>query len=209
MWVKGETVDAHGESVRDMLAGNLRRARVRRGLSLSELSRRSLIGKATLSQLEAGAGNPTIETVFSLSRALEMPISDLLGRHRPAGLTVVRGSEVETLSGEVLDLRMLRRFECGDAVFEVYDQRLRAGGTHESLGHVGVEHIVVQSGSLSIEVDGERVELEPGDYISYEGAASHSYTAGPDTVHAVLLLHYRAHERADLRDSHPAIRPAD
>ena len=58
------------ESVRDMLAANLRRARVERGLSLSEVSRRSSIGKSTLSQLEAGTGNPTIETVFSLSRAL-------------------------------------------------------------------------------------------------------------------------------------------
>src|SRR5436305_12635550 len=81
-------------SIRDMLAVNLRAARSARGLSLSELARRSGIGKATLSQLEAGTGNPTIETVFSLSRVLEVAISDLLD-HRPrGGLTVVRAAEV-------------------------------------------------------------------------------------------------------------------
>lgn len=78
-------MDASGDSVRDVLAGNLRRARLHLGLSLSELSRRSRIGKATLSQLESGAGNPTIETVFSLSRALEVPISDLLDHRGPPG----------------------------------------------------------------------------------------------------------------------------
>ena len=62
-------------SVRETLAANLRRERNRRGLSLSELSRLSRIGKATLSQVESATGNPTIETVFSLSRALELPIS--------------------------------------------------------------------------------------------------------------------------------------
>jgi transcriptional regulator with XRE-family HTH domain len=90
-------------SVRGMLAANLKRARTRRGLSISELSRRSKIGKATLSQLESGAGNPTIETVFSLSRVLEVPISDLLEARSATGLTVVRAKEAEVLSGEGVD----------------------------------------------------------------------------------------------------------
>lgn len=196
-------MDGHGESVRDMLAANLRRARSRRGLSLSELSRRSLIGKATLSQLEAGTGNPTIETVFSLSRALELPISELLDHRRPAGMTVVRGADVEVLSGAAVDLRTLRRIESGDAVFELYDQRVRPRCRQDSLGHVGVEHTVVQSGTLRVEVDGERVELGPGDYISFDGATPHSYAAGADPVRSVLILQYREHERADRGDPHP------
>src|SRR4051812_49700960 len=100
-------------SIRDMLAVNLRAARSARGLSLSGLPRRSKIGKATLSQLEAGTGNPTIETVFSLSRALEVPISDLLDHQERSGLTVVRAAEVEVLRGEGVDLRPLRGIESG------------------------------------------------------------------------------------------------
>lgn len=202
-------MDGQGESVRDMLAANLRRARSQRGLSLSELSRRSLIGKATLSQLEAGTGNPTIETVFSLSRALEMPISDLLDHRHPARMTVVRGADVEVLSGEAVDLRALRRVESGDAVFEVYDQRVRPRCRQDSLGHVGVEHTIVQSGTLRVEVDGERVELGPGDYIAFDGATPHSYEAGEAPVRSVLILQYRPDERADVGESHPGTSPEE
>ncbi|WP_141575983.1 helix-turn-helix domain-containing protein [Actinomadura sp. WMMA1423] len=186
---------ASGESVRDVLAGNLRRARLELGLSLSELSRRSKIGKATLSQLEAGAGNPTIETVFSLSRALEVPISDLLDRQEPSGLTVVRAAEVEVLSGEGVDLRPLRGIESGGAVFEVYDQRVRAGRRQDSLGHVGMEHTVVQAGRLAVRVDDRDVELGPGDYVGFDARLPHSYTALDGPVRSVLLLQYSADQR--------------
>lgn len=191
----GAVSDSPDRSIRGMLALNLKRARGQRGLSLSELSRRSKIGKATLSQLESGTGNPTIETVFSLSRVLELPISDLLDTRPPAGLRVVRAKEVEVLSGDAVDLRPLQRIESGDAVFEVYDQQVRAGCRRDSLGHVGIEHTIVQSGRLGVSVDGHEVELEPGDYVGFDAALPHGYAAQEETVRSVLLLQYRADQR--------------
>nr|WP_276514251.1 helix-turn-helix domain-containing protein [Actinomadura citrea] len=173
----------------------MRRARLELGLSLSELSRRSKIGKATLSQLEAGAGNPTIETVFSLSRALEVPISDLLDHQEPSGLTVVRAAEVEVLSGEGVDLRPLRGIESGGALFEVYDQQVRTGRRQDSLGHVGMEHTIVQSGRLAVRVDDRDVELGPGDYVGFDARLPHSYSAVEGPVRSVLLLQYSADQR--------------
>jgi transcriptional regulator with XRE-family HTH domain len=181
--------------VRDVLAGNLRRARLELGLSLSELSRRSKIGKATLSQLEAGAGNPTIETVFSLSRVLEIPISDLLDRREPSGLTVVRGAHVEVLRGEGVDLRPLRGIASGGAMFEVYDQQVRAGRRQDSLGHVGTEHTIVQAGRLGVRVDDRDVELGPGDYVAFDARLPHGYLALDGPVRSVLLLQYGADQR--------------
>lgn len=190
------------ESVRDTLAANLRLARTRRGLSLSELSRRSGIGKATLSALESGAGNPTIETVFSLSRALELPISDLLDQ-RPAGMTVVRAAEAEVLTGEGVDLRLLRRIEAGPALVEVYDQRVRAGRRQPSLGHVGTEYTVVQDGALRVEVDGTVAELGPGDCVSFDARLPHRYAAPDGPVRSVLLLAYDAPHPAGPGHPHP------
>ncbi|WP_243086469.1 XRE family transcriptional regulator [Streptomyces sp. 891-h] len=189
-------------SIRGMLALNLKRVRSRRGLSISELSRRSKIGKATLSQLESGAGNPTIETVFSLSRVLEVPISDLLDAQQPTGLRVVRARDVEALSGEGIDLRPLRRIESGQAVFEVYDQQVRAGERRDSLGHVGIEHTVVQAGRLAVTVDGHEVELEAGDYVGFDATLPHSYAAPEGTVRSVLLLQYRSDQRLDAGSPH-------
>jgi transcriptional regulator with XRE-family HTH domain len=191
-------------SVRDMLAANLRRARTERGLSLSELSRRSKIGKATLSQLEAGAGNPTIETVFSLSRALEVAISDLLDQHRPSGPTLVRAADVEVLRGAGVDLRPLRGIEAGDAFFEVYDQVVRAGARQDSLGHSGTEHTIVQAGRLGVRVDDRDLELGPGDYVGFDAGLPHSYTALDGPVRSVLLLQYRSDQRLHTDSPGPA-----
>jgi transcriptional regulator with XRE-family HTH domain len=181
------------ESVRDLLAVNLRRTRTERKLSLSELSRLSKIGKATLSQLESGTGNPTIETVFSLSRALEVPISDLLDQRRGNGLTVVRAAEVEALRGEGIDLRPLRGIVTGDTIVDVYDQQVHA--QQDSLGHVGTEHTIVQAGRLAVRVDGHEVELGPGDYVGFDALLPHGYTALDGPVRSVLLLHYRSSQR--------------
>lgn len=179
--------------MRELLAANLRQARKKRDLSLSELARLSKIGKATLSQLEAGAGNPTIETVCSLSRALEVPISDLLDQRRGNGLTVVRAAEVIPLRGEGIDLRPLRAITTGETAFEVYDQRVRA--RQDSLGHAGTEHTIVQAGRLAVHVDGDEVILEPGDYVGFDARLPHGYTALETPVRSVLLLEYPAGQR--------------
>src|SRR3954470_21910149 len=75
---------------RAALAGNLRRLRVAARVSLSELSRATGVGKATLSAIENGRGNPTVETLAALAAALGVPLVDLLAVGAPAPVTVVR-----------------------------------------------------------------------------------------------------------------------
>lgn len=194
-----ESFASSESSVKGVLAANLKRVRAQHGLSLSELSRRAGIGKATLSQLESGAGNPTLETVLCLSRVLGVPISDLVEARPAAEVTVVRAAQAQVLSGRGVDLRPLRRIECGDAVFEVYDQLVRTGTPQDSGGHSGTEHTVVQAGRLGVRVDGRELELGPGDYVGFDAALPHAYTAlGGEPVRSVLLLQHRAGQRLHL-----------
>lgn len=179
-------------SIRGTLAANLKSARARRGVSLSETARLSGLSKATVSQLEAGAGNPTIETVLRLARALGEPMSGLLEQPSGDGLTVVRGADTEVLRGEGVDLRPLGRIENSGLICEIYDQRVLPGGRQESLGHAGTEHTVVQSGRLDVSVNGRRVTLGPGDYIAFDARIPHSFRAPEGPVNSVLLLHHRA-----------------
>jgi len=46
----------------DVIAASLRRHRARAGLSLTEVAKRAGVAKSTLSQLESGTGNPSVET---------------------------------------------------------------------------------------------------------------------------------------------------
>src|SRR4051812_2937934 len=72
---------------------NLRRLRTERSLSLSDLGRTSGVAKATLSALEGGRGNPTLETLSALAAALQVPMGDLITPGDPAPVTVVRSDE--------------------------------------------------------------------------------------------------------------------
>ncbi|AKU16279.1 helix-turn-helix domain-containing protein [Luteipulveratus mongoliensis] len=190
------------EPVRRVLADNLRRARLDSGISLSELSRRSGIGKATLSALESGAGNPTIETVFSLSRALGAPISTLLEDSVPT-LSVVRGDEQDVLSGPTIDLRMLRTLRRNGVAVEVFDQQIRTGGPQPSSGHIGTEHTIVQVGTLRVHVGEQTVDLHAGDAIAFDAHQPHSYEAIDGDVRSVLLLEYPPGEAQRVFDLHP------
>src|SRR5487761_1722198 len=75
-----------------LIAASLRRERARTGLSLTEVARRAGIAKSTLSQLESGAGNPSVETLWALGVALDVPFARLVDPPRP-GVRVIRAGE--------------------------------------------------------------------------------------------------------------------
>src|SRR2546421_12138311 len=62
----------------DLIAASIRREREHCGLSLSELAKQAGIAKSTLSQLESGVGNPSVETLWALGVALDVPFSRLV-----------------------------------------------------------------------------------------------------------------------------------
>lgn len=64
-----------------MLAQNIRRLRLKKGLSQEKLARLADISNATLVKIEAGvAKEPTITTVFKIANALDISIDELVGR---------------------------------------------------------------------------------------------------------------------------------
>ena len=67
----------------ELIAASLRRERRASGLSLTEVARRAGIAKSTLSQLESGTGNPSVETLWAICVALDVPFSRLVDPPRP------------------------------------------------------------------------------------------------------------------------------
>ena len=60
-----------------MNTNNLRKVRLERGMSLSELSRRTKISRVTLTKIENGDTNPTIKTVTSICNVLDRSPNDI------------------------------------------------------------------------------------------------------------------------------------
>ncbi|MEU7819407.1 XRE family transcriptional regulator [Catellatospora sp. NPDC049133] len=160
----------------------LRQLREAAGISLSELARRANVGKATLSGLENGTRNPTLDTLWSVTAALGVPITALLSGQQ-AG--VVRGTAVEATLLQVFD---------DDAVtYELYRMVVPPGAVqHSPAHHAGVtEHITVFDGVLRAGPADAPLTAHPGEHISWRSDVPHLYEAvGAHPVHASLLIRY-------------------
>src|SRR5206468_9737123 len=86
----------------EVIAASLRRERRRSGLSLTELARRAGIAKSTLSQLESGTGNPSVETLWALGVALDVPFARLVEPQRTQ-VQVIRAGKGPTVFAEHAD----------------------------------------------------------------------------------------------------------
>lgn len=174
---------------KELVAASLKRERTRVGLSIAELARRAGIGKSTLSQLESGDGNPSVETLWALSTALGVQFSALLDAPTPR-VEVVRfgGGAVIPAANADYSTALLSTASPGSRR-DLYLIRAEPGKPRISAPHSRgiVEHVVITAGRARVGPPDEAVELGPGDYIRYAGDAEHVFDAlEPGTV-ALLI----------------------
>src|SRR3954465_10640011 len=74
------------------ISAALRRERERVGVSIAELARRAGVAKSTLSQLESGTGNPSVETLWALAVALDTHSAGVPRPPRPK-IQIIRAGE--------------------------------------------------------------------------------------------------------------------
>jgi transcriptional regulator with XRE-family HTH domain len=68
---------AMSEDVRRMVGSNVRKLRLAAGISQASLADRMGVDRAYVSGLELGQRNPTIITLWHLTKALKVPIGSL------------------------------------------------------------------------------------------------------------------------------------
>lgn len=159
-----------------------------RGLSLGELADHAGLSKSALSRIEASGGNPSVETLWRLARALGLPLGSLL--YEPPQPKVRRipkgeGKRIETEDGMA---GWLLHTEGRAHRAELFDLELPAGLEHWSEPHLPhTEEIVVcTAGRIRVGPRGEEQDLSPGDAAIYEADCAHTYTALGDEVARAL-----------------------
>jgi transcriptional regulator with XRE-family HTH domain len=171
------------------IAATIRRERDRAGLSLTEVARRAGIAKSTLSQLESGSGNPSVETLWALGVALEVPFSKLVDPPSTS-VRVIRAGEGPATHSERADYTATLLASCPPhARRDIYRIVAEPGEPRTSDPHNPgtVEHVVIGTGRALVGPPEDPVELGPGDYVTYPGDAPHIFKAlEPDTT-AVLV----------------------
>jgi XRE family transcriptional regulator, regulator of sulfur utilization len=190
------------------LAHNIQRLRSQRGLSLSALAKEAQLSKSTLFKLERAEANPSMDTLWSLANALNVPFAALFVyehehpvievlRHANAP-RVVRDGRGAFLSNNAKHdphftvRHVLSRHERGE--LEVYTVDIAADTERHAAPHSAdvIEHALAVLGRVEIRIGDVVEELDEGDRMSFLANRPHVYRAlDKRPARLVVLLDYR------------------
>ena len=160
------------------VGGAIRRLRETAGISLSELARRSGVGKATLSQLEAGERNPTLDTLYAITTALQVPLG-----------AVLEASSQPRISGAAVDAVLLDRHHTATRVAETYRLAVRPVRQRSAAHLTGTsETLIVVDGRLRTGPASHPVELETGQSTTFQADTPHLYQGISGTATCLLVM---------------------
>jgi transcriptional regulator with XRE-family HTH domain len=187
------------EGAAEPVARNLRRWRTARGITLSALAEQAGVAKSTVSLIERGRGNPSIDTVWALAAALGVPFASLFHDEAPPDdVVVVRadgGSVIAVdqagLDSDGLVIRhMLTR--AGGALIEIYSLVLKEGAVRHANAHVTglFEHASVATGTVEISTEWFSEVVRQGDLISFRADRPHTYRVLEGPVRLISVHEY-------------------
>jgi transcriptional regulator with XRE-family HTH domain len=158
----------------------IRSLREERGITLSSLALTTGLGKGTLSEVERGQRNPTLDTLFAITTALALPLSALLG---PGDQPQVSDHDIEAT--------LLARWEEPSAIVEAYRMTV-AAGTRLSRAHAeGVrETLTVIRGRVRVGPDDAPIELADGQSHTFRADVDHHYQGMVESSSTVLVMQY-------------------
>ena len=143
-----------------------------------------------LGQVELGQSAPTINVLWKIARAVDVPFSALITSTQVPGAKVMRAAGAKKLmsSDGSFSSRALFPWDEPRRV-EFYELRLAPGGIERADAHPPgtVENLVVNRGTVEIESGGGVHALSPGDAVVFEADAPHSYRNAGD-VEATMYL---------------------
>jgi transcriptional regulator with XRE-family HTH domain len=188
------------------LATSVRSLREERRLTISALARQTGLSKSTVSLIEAGTANPSLEVLWRLTQALGVPLGMLLGADLREVPRVIRAGEGRVVVSESgAHLRLLLAEERQRRT-EVYELVLGQGEDYVSEAHaIGTEEFLVcLEGSLEVGPQDQEVALGPRDAMWFLADQPHSYRT-TDGARALALMSYPAALQFDTQTPHSSV----
>lgn len=177
-----------------IIGENLNRLRLERNLSLGQLSAQCGVSKVMLSQIEKGTSNPSINTIWKIADALQVPYTALLDQNVNHGAVISMADlavqELDNGEGSLC----CYYHNTQNRNFELFSMTMKPGASHVSEGHDERtdEYLIVIDGSLEITLEDGAHTLKAGDSISFHSNKTHTYrNTGRDDLKLMIINYYR------------------
>ena len=170
------------------LADNIRALREARALTQDQMAKLAGIPRATWSNLESGAANPTLAVLVKVAAALQARLEELIGPPKAAA-RLYRKHELPTRQRGLVHVRKLLPDPIAGLEIERMD--LPTGSGMSGIPHTAAtrEYLTCERGRVELAAAGERWVLEPGDVVVFRGDQKHGYrNVGDDDAVAYSVI---------------------
>ena len=163
--------------------------RARCGFTVAELARRAQVSTGSISQLERGMGNPSLETVASLARALGVPIGSFFAGAPVEGNVVRAHARKKLVLGDgSVTYEMLVPDLSGRLSVLAIELPAHFTNQHSPFEHVGEEVVLVVNGVVQVHVGESHAQLGEGDSIRINAAIPHWYATGTKLARLISTM---------------------
>jgi transcriptional regulator with XRE-family HTH domain len=179
----GLTLATLGKRVRD--------ERMRRHLSLDELSDRARVSRSMLSAVERGVKAPTVLVLDRIATGLDTSLARILDEERPARVMLLRRGEQKVARDPSGWERRILSPPLPGVEFEFMRTTLGPkvdAGVFLPHARGSREYVAVERGELLLTIDGREHRLKAGDSIYYDGDVMHGFA----NARAATCVYYLA-----------------
>ena len=187
--VDGAEVDEVLEVADDdqRVAAWIRAYRLRRNLTLAQLSELSGVSVGHLSRLENGSRTPTVRLLLQLARALGVSIGELVGETSEQSIVhISRSVDRRTIEADDTSLQSLS--DPSLRALQAVELSLHPGRIGEPATHAGEEWIYVLSGAIELDLNGSVCALGADDAVHFRADVPHSLRNPHEQGATVLIV---------------------
>ncbi len=173
----------------------LRVLRKQRETTLADLSATTGISQSTLSRLESGQRQPTLEQLLALARTYRMQVDELIG----GPLTGDPRVHLQPVTRYGMTWLPLTRRAGGVQAHKLIIPAARFGDTPNPSSHEGYEWLYILNGRVRLVLGDQDLILVPGEAAEFDTHDPHWFSTADDASAELIILFGQQGERAHLR----------
>lgn len=178
-----------------MIGSKIRLLRQNKGLTLTELARKTQTTAGYLSQLERDMTDPSLSTLRKIAAVLDTPLFALLDEQEEQ-TTIIHAEKRHKVSFsdsnviyELLSPQTLGTENPPEMLVMTYQLTPACWSSSERISHNAAECIYVQEGTLEVLVGEQTFILHQGDSIYIKENAPHNiYNPGPENATGISAM---------------------